>query len=283
MIDDFNHILLSGGRYRCDPSWSKDASSIDQCFKVYCPVSGEASLEMDSGRFPIEANGVYFVSGFRLQRQDCRTAMEVYWLHFVPDSLYLRCLLDRVVPVLRLPPERAGWSTALERDICNCFNDPLRDRNLPRADASPAIACRLQGFLLTLVARLLETLKPEMLREFDPEFLRLKPALDFMHQHYRDNPSLERVAEVAGLAPNYFHRRFHRLFGVTPFNYMLSKRLNKARHLLASTPLSVKEVAGSVGYADQLYFTRVFARQMQISPSEYRESAEAQGSICRVR
>jgi AraC-like DNA-binding protein len=272
MIDDFNLILLSGGRYLCDPTWTKHASSIDECFKVYYPVSGEACLEMDSGQFPIEAKGVYFVSGFRLRRQACPTAMEVYWLHFVPVSLYLRYLLDRVTPVLRLLPERAGWSTALEQDICKCFDNPFRDQNLPRPDATPAIACRLQGFLLTLVSRLLETLKPEMLREFHPEFLRLKPALDFMHRHYRDNPSLERVAAVAGLAPNYFHRRFHRLFGLTPFNYMLNQRLNQARHLLASTPLSVKEVAGSVGYADQLYFTRVFAHQMQMSPSEYRKA-----------
>ncbi len=270
MIDDLHIILLGGGLFRCDPRWSKDASSIDQCFKIYRPVSGEACLETDSGRFPIKPGGVYFVSGFRLRRQACATAMEMHWLHFVPESLYLGYLLDRVVPVLCFPLEQVGWPAALEQDICNGFDHPFCERNLPRTDATPAMECRLHGFLLTLCARLLETLQPEMLREFHPEFLRLKPALDFMHQHYRDNPSLERVAAVAGLAPNYFHRRFHRLFSLTPFNYMLNRRLNQARHLLASTRLSVKEVAEAAGYENPLYFTRVFTHQMRMPPSEYR-------------
>jgi AraC-like DNA-binding protein len=51
---------------------------------------------------------------------------------------------------------------------------------------------------------------------------------------------------------------------------MLARRLDQARHLLASTPLSVKEVAERVGYDNPLYFSRVFSSQMQVTPSDYR-------------
>jgi phosphoribosylformylglycinamidine (FGAM) synthase-like amidotransferase family enzyme len=47
MIDDFNLVLLSGGFNHCDAAWSKPATGIDQCYKVYFPVSGRAYLEMD--------------------------------------------------------------------------------------------------------------------------------------------------------------------------------------------------------------------------------------------
>jgi len=51
---------------------------------------------------------------------------------------------------------------------------------------------------------------------------------------------------------------------------MLAQRLNQARYLLASSTLSIKEVAEAVGYENSLYFTRVFSAQMCLAPSEYR-------------
>jgi AraC-like DNA-binding protein len=272
MIDNFNLIALSGGRFRCTPAWNKEASGIDQCYKVYFPVAGGARLEMDSGSFPLAAGSIYFISGFRLRRQVCKTSMEVFWVHFVPESLYLRYLLDQLPPANRLSYSVMGWSAAHHRDLCQCFDNPGREENRLRADTSPALACRLQGLLLLLVSQLLAKLDPTKLGKFDPGIFRLKPALDFMQQRYRENPSLTQIAGVAALAPNYFHRRFHQLFGVTPFNYMLSQRLNRARHLLASTDFSIKDISHAVGYEDQLYFTRVFSRQLQMSPSAYRDS-----------
>jgi transcriptional regulator GlxA family with amidase domain len=51
---------------------------------------------------------------------------------------------------------------------------------------------------------------------------------------------------------------------------MMNQRLNKARHLLSSTSLSIKEIAEAVGYDNPLYFSRVFTTQMNITPSRYR-------------
>ncbi|MEI8138243.1 MAG: helix-turn-helix transcriptional regulator [bacterium] len=56
----------------------------------------------------------------------------------------------------------------------------------------------------------------------------------------------------------------------SPFLYMMNQRLNKARHLLSSTSLSIKEIAEAVGYDNPLYFSRVFTTQMNITPSRYR-------------
>ena len=42
MIDNLNIILLCGGHHVCDKSWNKAASELDQCYKIYLPVRGEA-------------------------------------------------------------------------------------------------------------------------------------------------------------------------------------------------------------------------------------------------
>jgi AraC-like DNA-binding protein len=270
MIEDYNLTLLSGGYYSCEPSWNKKATGIDQCYKVYFPVSGSAVLEMDSGRFKLEAGRIYFISGFRLVRQICDSRMDVYWLHFVPESLYLRYLLDQLPPICSWARQKSGWSKRSYEEICQIFEDPHSNENKPRTDSSPVAECRIQGLLLSLISRLLEKLDRKAVQSFHPEYYHIKPALAFINNCYIENPSLGVIAGKVGMAPNYFHRKFKELFGVTPFNYMLAQRINKARHLLASSTLSIKEVAESVGYENPLYFTRVFSSQMHMSPSEYR-------------
>ena len=270
MIEDYNLTLLSGGYYSCNPSWNKKATGIDQCYKVYFPVSGSVTLEMDTGTFTLQTGRIYFISGFRLVRQICDSSMDVYWLHFVPESIYLRYMLDQLPPICSWPLQKSGWSKRSYEEICQIFEDPHKDENKPRVDNSPVAECRIQGLLLSLISRLLEKLDKKALQNFHPEYYHIKPALAFINSNYIENPPLSVIAAKVGMAQNYFHRKFKELFGVTPFNYMLAQRMNKARHMLASSTLSIKEVAETVGYENPLYFSRVFNLQMHMTPSEYR-------------
>ena len=270
MIDNFNLVLLSGGHHVCDPSWAKAATGIDRCYKVYLPVSGEGQLNMEDGAHTLRAGRIYLIRGHSLVSQDCPDRMEVYWMHFSPESLYLRYLLDQLPPVCEGSSPAADRMTELYGEICELFK-PSPNR-LPgrRLDSSPASDCRIHGWLLDLIGRLLQASDPDAVRKFNPEYYRLKKALDYMQRHFRENPPLSAIARQAALAPNYFHRRFLGVFGMTPHAYMLSQRMNHARRLLASTDDDIKGIALSVGYDDPAYFTRVFTREVRITPTAYR-------------
>jgi AraC-like DNA-binding protein len=270
MIENLNLNLLSGGYFRCEPAWTRKANSLDRCYKVYFPVSGAAELAMEAGDYEIKSGRVYFISGFKLRRQICAREMKVYWLHFIPESFHLRHVLDQLPPVLSWSRAAEGWPARSYENVCRLFEQPFSEQNRPRGDIATATVCRVSGLLLNLVAHCLDGMDETTFKEFHPDFYRLKPILDFMHQHYRENLSLSKLAGMAGLAPNYFHRRFKRSLGVTPYEYLLSERLNQARHLLASTRLSIKETADAVGYRDPLYFSRIFSKQLQMSPVKYR-------------
>jgi AraC-like DNA-binding protein len=198
--------------------------------------------------------------------------MDVYWLHFVPESAALRLLLERADPVVSWSRRAGGWPEESHREIVRIFEHPNRERNRPRRDVAPGTACRIQGLLLTLVSRLLEGLDTRSLQRLHPDVHRLKPALDFLDAHDQEKPSLAEIAQTVHLAPHHFHRTFRRVFGTTPFAYMLDRRLARARHLLSSTGLSVKEVAARVGYENPLYFSRVFSGRLQVSPTDYRRT-----------
>jgi AraC-like DNA-binding protein len=271
MLDNVNLTLLAGGFYRCTPQWNKRATGLDRCYKCYVPVEGEARLETDAGPVHIGVGQVYLISGFHLRRQVCARELWVYWVHFVPESLFLRYLMDQGSPVQAWPRDSVEVSWDVFRDIPKLFEQPFTDESHLRPDPPPSLTCWLQSFLLTLLSRQLGRLEEDTVQHFQPQYYRLKPAIDFMDERFTANPPLAEVASRVNLAPTYFHRLFTEVFGITPFAYMLTRRLNLARHLLTGTALSVKEIAERTGYDNSLYFSRVFARHIQESPTGYRK------------
>lgn len=91
----------------------------------------------------------------------------------------------------------------------------------------------------------------------------------FIDQHYADELSLEKLAELAELSPKYFAEQFKKYYAVSPMEYVAGVRLRKAKLLLASGSGPMKEIAHAVGYRDEFYFSRKFKKNFGISPSGY--------------
>lgn len=84
--------------------------------------------------------------------------------------------------------------------------------------------------------------------------------------------SLSQISAAIGLSTVQFSRRFHKMFGMNPSEYVSELRLDKARSLLQENRLTLDEIAVQCGYSNGFYFSRVFSQKMHISPSEYRQS-----------
>lgn len=84
--------------------------------------------------------------------------------------------------------------------------------------------------------------------------------------------SLSDLAASLGLSTVQFSRRFRKMYGVNPSEYLSELRLDKARVLLLENRLTLDEIAAQCGYSNGFYFSRVFSQKMRISPSEYRQS-----------
>ncbi|TNJ62869.1 helix-turn-helix transcriptional regulator [Paenibacillus hemerocallicola] len=84
--------------------------------------------------------------------------------------------------------------------------------------------------------------------------------------------SLNQLAASMGLSTVQFSRRFHKMYGVNPSEYVSELRLDKARALLLENRLTLDEIAVQCGYSNGFYFSRVFSQKMRISPSEYRQA-----------
>lgn len=97
--------------------------------------------------------------------------------------------------------------------------------------------------------------------------------------NYAEKIKLRDVAKSFGIHPNYLTRIFHEKYGISPKQYLMDLKLKKARRLLTTTELSVSVIAGSLGFDDQLAFSKIFKKKFTISPSEYRKQSRIPSKV----
>lgn len=97
-------------------------------------------------------------------------------------------------------------------------------------------------------------------------------ALCFMANNYFKKISINDVARFENVERHYLDRLFMQHSGKSPMKHLLEIRMERAGILLRTTNYSVGVISSSVGYTDQLQFSKAFKKYMGISPSEYREN-----------
>lgn len=97
-------------------------------------------------------------------------------------------------------------------------------------------------------------------------------AKELMREHLAEGISLQQVSAACRLSPSAFVRAFKKSLGITPHQWLLSRRIEYAEDLLSDGSLSLVEVALAAGFADQSHFTRIFTRRVGVSPGAYRRA-----------
>lgn len=97
-------------------------------------------------------------------------------------------------------------------------------------------------------------------------------ALEYIHTHYQEAISLERIIKAVNLNRTSLNKKFKELTGHTVMDYLLRHRIKIACEALAHTNLRLAELAQACGFAYDTYFIKQFTNKMGMSPLEYRQS-----------
>ena len=222
-------------------------------------IRGRGFLEIDGRSYHAETGSVYFLH---------KGSTHAYWpdpeapwekLFFVADGP----LMEELLRVYRLS------------DVCYI---PSAEDLLPFFETllcfdawSPCFHERAAVLFHQFAAACFEHLyHPDGQAKHSPEKIRnLKTALDRSLEH---RFVLDSYCRRAGLSTAYAIRGFRLAFGVTPKEYLLRLRLDKAKQLLQYSALSVKEIASTLDFFDQYHFSRFFRARTGFAPSVYRNS-----------
>jgi transcriptional regulator GlxA family with amidase domain len=101
---------------------------------------------------------------------------------------------------------------------------------------------------------------------------RIKRVLRLIRRDIDKEIEMERMTEICCLSKAHFIRLFKKEIGLTPVQYILQKKMEKAQLLLLTTNHTVKDIAYSLAFDNIGYFDRTFKRLTGLTPGEYRRS-----------
>ncbi|WP_234123077.1 AraC family transcriptional regulator [Clostridium hydrogenum] len=161
-----------------------------------------------------------------------------------------------------------------EKEFYNCCTELVKEHAKHEPGYELVLKC-LSMKLLILFLR--ETYSEESRKEIKQCNFELseksnivKEIISYMNNNYMQNISLYKLSKNMYLSPVYISKIFKEQTGVSPINYLIKIRLEKAVHLLIGTNLSVKTIAKSVGYNDAYYFSKLFKKYYNCSPSRFK-------------
>ena len=138
------------------------------------------------------------------------------------------------------------------------------------ADNTAAADAEMAGCLYLFLAHLIRM--NQQPAATNPRQTYVAGALRYIQYNYANDIGVTDIARHVGISRSQLYRAFLQDFGVSPHDYLQTYRINEACSLLHDPAYSVAEVAGSVGFNDPLYFSRVFKSIKGTTPSQYQKS-----------
>lgn len=104
---------------------------------------------------------------------------------------------------------------------------------------------------------------------------KLKKVIGYIKENYENKITLEELAKICYMSPNYFCNYFHKETGKTPIVFINEYRIQKASKLLSQSDISISEAAVKVGFDNFSYFIRKFKEYKGVTPKQYKELVKA--------
>ena len=155
-------------------------------------------------------------------------------------------------------------------DISGCLRNILREMRQKKNGYKDVC----QAYMDILIIRLMRNTALAVLAEPQTasENRQCAAVRRYIDLHYKEPLTLEQLADEAHMNKYYLSHSFKREYGVSPINYMISRRIEESKYLLAETDLSMSQIAQLLGFSSLSYFSQVFRKTQDTSPMEYRHN-----------
>jgi YesN/AraC family two-component response regulator len=103
----------------------------------------------------------------------------------------------------------------------------------------------------------------------------IQASVNFINNNYERDISLKDISKYVFLSHSYFAKAFKEITGVSPINYLIKARVERAKELLAGTNEKAGDIAISVGFSNQQRFNEIFKKYTGMTPLQYRKSLQS--------
>lgn len=243
------------------------SAGISQYVLLYC-VNGRGMYSVGNSReHTVIGANQYVVLPVGESHEYCScedSPWTIYWIHFAGTlaSYYAK---DAGKPQTVMPNLESRIS-----DRISLFEEILTVMRLEYSDDTLHYASSLlHHFLASL--RCIRTYRGAAPQTDTSDII--EAARHYIEENIERRLSLSQIAAYVGLSVSNFSMKFHKAMGCSPIAYMNRMRISRACRLLRATGMQINQISYKLGINDALYFSRMFRKQMGMSPQEYRAGA----------
>lgn len=234
-----------------------------ESYILFYTLSGSGLIEQNDQRIELPAGSALLLN-CRAPQSYCTAPTQDHWHHYWVhlDGAGVANLAEVLLPQGRLCP------VAVSRlEMQPLFESLTAEWEHGTTAAQIEMGLTLHRMLALMARQLLAGDESRSNRTL------IEQAAEYIRQHYSEPLSLDSLLEQTPVSKSWFLRLFRQYMGTTPYNFLLSTRITRAKELLVLTDFSISEIAHQVGFGDESNFSTRFAAMVGQSPQQYRKSA----------
>lgn len=252
---------------QCPPGHSYSVGYTDR-YLIHYIISGRGKVVCDGKTYRLSRGNAFLISGKEkvYYEADKKEPWYYIWINIsgsMADSFLKSVSLSRREPIYKttrpdIIEKRFGELIGLG-DEQNSF--------------------LVSGAMFTLLGEMVKYSEREATAEYRSPEEYVTLCKSYIQINYYRRITVAELCAYVRLEHSYLYRLFMRETGMSPCDYIIDYKMKRAKKQLLKTNLSVGEIALSVGYADRLAFSKLFAKKTGMSPTEYRQSGGTVGEI----
>jgi AraC family transcriptional regulator len=273
--DRMGWVGLEAARYRASPTWEYDAPALTHHRLVLVtrpPQELDLRFEGMRRHVPLPAGAIILVPAGTPGQVRWRGGFD--WLHiYLEPGLVGRVAAEAfgLDPARLAVPPLDGLDLPHLRAVMWAVDAELAAGGPGGRLAAESLANVLA---VRLIRHLLAPCRPARGRDGALPRSRLRAVVAYIEENLEAGPTLEQMAAVARLSPYHFARQFKAATGFPPYQFVISRRVERAKQLLQQGgDVSLAEVAAEAGFSDQSQFCQHFKRHVGVSPGQFRAPA----------
>jgi AraC-like DNA-binding protein len=273
--ENFNPQIYFTFKRKFDESHVTNIHTHDFVSMVYV-LSGACSYSIGGGTYHVKKGDVLVFDPDVPHGKTVKPGEEIMELHIGFGNICVEGL-----PKNHLVPEGSSPVFHLqeyEQSFLSCCSDicTVQEDNSPGCELMIKVHAMRFIVLFLQATRSQTRSKDRSLAGFDSseKAVIVNTLMKYLNENYMRQISLETISKSIYLSPAYISKVFREEIGESPINYLIKIRLSKARELLMEGGHSIKEVARAVGYEDAYYFSKLYKKYNNVSPSKVKKPSE---------